>query len=112
MIDARPTLVSAISNATSLTVYPGTFESPQSYPCITYREVDNSHTIGSLALRYSTLRFELKIYSKDQVETWREAEAIDTALFVEGFRRYASVEEEYEGVYIKVLRYMAIGHER
>jgi len=110
VIDIKQSLVTAIKSATDLNVYYEVFKKEVDLPAITYKEIENCDLVVGDTIEYSTLRFEIKIWSYSMDEIILTSKAIDIALKAIGFSRYSSFETNYQTQIIKVLRYVATGY--
>lgn len=111
MIDIKQSLVTTLDTAVAIPVYYDLFYKPGVIPCVTYIEIDDSSLLDGDTLRYSTLRYQIKIYAKTMADIVTNAGLIDTALFNAGWRRYSSIETNDDNYIIKVIRYVATGYE-
>lgn len=110
MIDVKKELVAALKLATSWTVYYELLYKPGIVPAITYKELDNTDLLNGDSIDYSTIRYEIKVWSYSMEDVIAKSAAIDSALKALGWSRYSSFETSYETQILKVLRYVAIGY--
>ena len=112
MIDIKSSLVSTLITATGLPVYYELIYKAGTIPAITYIEVDNADLYNGDTLNYSTLRYQIKVWSNDMATLISKSIAIDAALKDAGWSRYMSMEtNDSNNTLIKVLRYVATGYD-
>ena len=111
MIDVKKDLVAALKSATSWTVYYELLYKPGTIPAITYKELENNDLLNGDSVDYSTIRYEIKVWSYSMDEVIAKSIAIDSALKALGWSRYSSFEASYETQILKVLRYVAVGYD-
>ncbi len=112
MIDIKPELVSLLQTATSWPVYYELTYKSGTLPAITYIEVDNTDLYNGDTLDYSTLRYQVKVWSGDMTNLVDKSRAIDLAMKTAGWSRYMATEtNDSNNTLIKVLRYVAIGYD-
>lgn len=111
MIDIKQDLVTLLENATSLPVYYELFYKPGELPAITYKEIDNASLYEGDTLDYSTLRYEIKVWSRSLPDLITAVTALDLAMRDAGWSRYYSFEtNDGNNTIIKVIRYVATGY--
>jgi hypothetical protein len=110
MIDIKQDLVTLLKTASSWDAYYELMYKPGTLPAITYIEVDNADLFNGDTIDYSTLRYEIKIWSKSMSEIASKSAQIDTAMKTAGWSRYMAMETNDNNTIVKVLRYVAIGY--
>ena len=92
MIDYKPTLFSQLSSILP-NVYPDhKFNSDCGLPCITYRESGNTSEKEGDTLRYSSVRFKIKIWAETDKEIMEYSKQIDELMRSLGFTRIGTAE--------------------
>ena len=110
MIDTKQQFVAALQN-TGKDVYYELFLQKVDRPCITYIEIDNYEEQKGDTIKYSSVAYEIKYYSRSVEDVGNVAAIIDEELDAIGYDRYASY-EDIEGDYIvKVMRYEGLVQE-
>lgn len=112
MIDYKETLISSLSALGYPVQYELFLNSSQTFPCITYIELDNDSLLEGDTLRYSNLAFTIKVWGKKISTLSAIAAEIDAVLKPLGFTRTFSTEMSEEGVLQKIMRYSSIGYEK
>ena len=110
MIDTKQQLVAALKN-TGQEVYYELFLQKVDRPCITYVEVDNYEEDKGDTLKYSSVAYEIKYYSRSVEDVGTISAAIDSELDAIGYDRYASYEDREGDYIVKVLRYEGLVQE-
>jgi hypothetical protein len=111
MIDIKKELVATIKSATSYPVYYDLFYKPGAVPSVTYLELNDASFIEGDTLRYSSLRYQIKVYATTMDALVSTSIAIDAALKADGWTRVVSIETNDNTTFIKILRYIATGYE-
>jgi len=110
MIDIKQELVTLLKAATSMEVYYELLYKQGTVPSVTYIEVDNTDLLNGDTIDYSTIRYEIKVWSRSMSELVTKVAAIDAAMKNAGWSRYLAAETNHEMILVKVLRYVATGY--
>lgn len=110
MVDIKIALVAAIKEVSTYPVFYELLYQPGTIPAITYKEIENADLMNGDTISYSTLRYEVKVWDNSMPNLVSTCRNIDAKLKELGWSRYSSVELNYEGNLLKVLRYVATGY--
>lgn len=112
MIDVKPDIVAALEAASNLPVLYELINKHVGTSAITYRTIDDADLFVGTTKQYSTIRYEIKIWTYDLAENITESIAVDDAMRALGFSRYFTDERTFNTQFIKIIRYVAIGYKR
>ena len=113
MIDYLPTIISTLSDAADgAKVYYEAFEDKAELPCISVLEAANASRADGDTLRYSTLAFQVRIWTTRVSELQSLSLIVDKAMYGLGFTRTSAQDIFEDGYITKVLRFEATSYER
>lgn len=112
MIDYHANLVSALKTVLP-THYEMALTNKTATPCISYMEISNYDVATGDTVGYSTLAYQVKVWSNDIKLIQRYAKEVDKALRPLGFKRISSNElyDNNSTMIQKIMTYEAMGRE-
>lgn len=111
MIDVKETVVQALRNVKLPVLYELFVDETIPIPCISYKEINNSHRLGNTDFNYSDIAFQVKIWDRNIENITKLSVILDRELSLIGLKRTYSTEISSKGIISKVFRYEGIGYE-
>lgn len=96
----------------NIEVYYEAFDEKTDVPCVSYLEVSNITSLKGDTLEFSSLSFQVSIWTKTVEELIEISTLISAGLESAGFRRASTQETLDERLFRKILRFDATGYEK
>lgn len=110
MVDVRKTIVTALKTVSNNVYFELDVETP-TLPCITYKVIEDTQTHKGTTLLYSSVTFQIKVWSLSVSDIASKTVAIDTALRAIGLNRTYYTELTANEVIQGVMQYQGIVRE-
>lgn len=112
MIDYAPTLIEEYALNSINLIHYTVADSNTKYPCITYRENNNTDYLIGDTMIYSELSFVIEVWDKQISVIQQYTLTIDEIMKGLGFKRNSMTEQWIDDLGRKILIYDSIGIER
>lgn len=112
MIDVIPELRTIFKNNGIELIPEDASDSSEKYPCVTYREIENTDNKTGDTLGYSNIAFSFQIWAYKASEIISLCTKTDNIMKEYKFERYMSSEQVFDGLHRKILGYRRIVKEK